>query len=75
MSKDLLIERLRMRRVDGTPAAHDMLAAADRIEKLEAELAISKGREDGKQRIIEQLEASLRDALTRTAAETKGEQG
>ena len=46
-----------------------------RIRELEAELAISKGREEGKQRIIEQLEASLRDALTRTSLETEGEQG
>ena len=44
-------------------------------DRLEAELAIYKGREEGKQRIIEQLEASLRDALTRTSLETKGEQG
>src|ERR1700749_201229 len=66
-------KRCRMTRIytygDGTmPEGKYVLASEYR--SLETELAISKGREDGKQRSIEQLEASLRDALTRTSLET-----
>jgi hypothetical protein len=51
MSKDLLIERLRMRRLDGTPAAQDMQAAADRIDALASSYAELKA-EHSRQMII-----------------------
>ena len=40
----------------------NIVVSADRIRELEAELAISKGREEGKQLVIDQLEATLKEA-------------